>query len=161
MLPNEDEECEMYYLASDKLSQVGYSHYEISNYAKPGYECRHNLKYWHSQEYIGFGVSAHSCYIGKRFANSDNISEYLDEKNEKYILEDADAEYEYVMLRLRLSEGFSLSDYYSRFGNNFLHGRESSIKKLSDLGYLTLCGDKLSLTEKGFYVSNSILCELI
>ncbi len=160
-LPNEDEECEMYYLASKKLSLGGYSHYEISNYAKPTYECRHNLKYWHNEEYIGFGISAHSYYSGKRFSNSDNISAYLDEKCEKYISEDADAEYEYVMLRLRLSEGFSLSDYCRQFGNNFLHGRESYIKKLSDLGYLTLCGDRLSLTEKGFYVSNSILCELI
>ena len=161
VLPNEDEECEMYYLASDKLSQVGYSHYEISNYAKPGYECRHNLKYWHSQEYIGLGVSSHSYYGGKRFANSDNILEYLDEKNEKYILEDADAEYEYVMLRLRLSEGFSLRDYSLRFGYDFLEGRKDMINKLCEIGYVKIENGRISLTDKGFYVSNSILCELI
>ena len=163
-LPTEDEECDMYYLASQKLSLAGYSHYEISNYAMGGYECRHNLKYWKCEEYIGVGVSAHSCFDGGRFANPDGISEYLDVNCKKYITEDTDSTdkaYEYVMLCLRLAEGLSLSDYLSRFGVDFLTGRESMIERLCALGYLCVQGDRLFLTDRGFYVSNAILCELI
>ena len=164
-LPSEDAECDMYYIASQKLSLAGYSHYEISNYAKLGYECRHNLKYWRCEEYIGVGVNAHSYFDGIRFANSDDISEYLDVKCKKYITEDisdsTDEAYEYVMLRLRLAEGLSLSDYYLRFGENFLEGRGPMIDKLRGLGYIGIQNDRLFLTEKGFYVSNAILCELI
>ena len=123
-LPSEDEECDMYYLAAEKLKGAGYSHYEISNYAKPGYECRHNLKYWRDEEYIGVGVSAYSYLDGKRFGNSSKINEYLSSDSKKYnyeeIISKEDEAYEYAMLRFRLAEGFSLSEYENRFGKSFL-----------------------------------------
>ena len=161
IIPTEDEECDMYYLAANRLSSFGYSHYEISNYSKAGYECRHNLKYWRNEEYIGVGLGAHSYYLGKRFSNSYDVNEYLSGERAKYIDENTDQAYEFVMLTLRLREGFSLSEYKLRFGTDFSVGREDAIKQLSRLGYIKLSRDRLSLTERGFYVSNSILTELL
>ena len=164
-LPGEDSECDMYYLAADKLLQNGYSHYEISNYAKPGFYCRHNLKYWRAEEYIGVGLNAYSYFKGRRYANSDEAEVYLTEDCENYdqtsSVDLSDKAFEYVMLRLRLREGFSLLEYKSRFGVDFFARNRDSIERFCKAGYLTLDGDRLALTERGFYVSNSILTELL
>ena len=164
-LPGEDRECDMYYLAADRLKQAGFSHYEISNYASPGRECRHNLKYWHCDEYIGVGLSAYSYFDGKRFGNTDEPTVYLSSNGIKYeneeTLDPDSMAYEYVMLRLRLAEGFSLSEYKERFGCDFVLGRKAVISELVKVGYLHLSEDRISLTESGFYVSNAILNELI
>jgi oxygen-independent coproporphyrinogen-3 oxidase len=164
-LPNEDVECDMYYLACERLADVNYSHYEISNYAKDGFTCKHNLKYWHDEEYIGVGLAAHSYFNGRRFANTENINDYLSRNFANYakgeIIDDETLAYEYVMLSLRLAEGFSLSDYNERFGVDFRLGREDTLKMLMDNDLLIINGDRLSLTEKGMYVSNNILSDLI
>ncbi len=164
-LPSEDTECDMYYLAAKMMADSGYSHYEISNYARPGLECRHNLKYWHCDEYIGVGVSAYSYFGGCRFGNTDDIDEYLSSPCTKYDYRerlDVDSlAYEYVMLGLRLAEGISLDEYKYRFGRDFLSGREKIIDDLKVGGYLSVDNGRIRLTEKGFYVSNSILTELI
>ena len=164
-LPSEDGECDMYYLAADRFRRAGYSHYEISNYALPGFECRHNLKYWRCEEYIGVGLSAYSYFMGERFGNIDIPSEYLSSDCVKYNqIEAVDAKaasYEYVMLRLRLKEGFSLSEYKSAFGFDFCKGRQALLSRLQEAGYISLTDDRISLTEQGFYISNSILTELI
>lgn len=164
-MPSEDEECDMYYLAADYLGKAGYSHYEISNYAKAGYECRHNLKYWHCDEYIGVGLSAYSYFEGKRYGNTTDRYAYLLAGGgitiyEEPITDEALA-YEYVMLGLRLAEGFSLNEYKERFKSDFLCGREETIKRFVDSGYLLVDDDRIFLTEQGFYVSNSIINELI
>jgi len=165
-LPSEDEECDMYYLAAEKLKGAGYSHYEISNYAKPGYECRHNLKYWRDEEYIGVGVSAYSYLDGKRFGNSSKINEYLSSDSKKYnyeeIISKEDEAYEYAMLRFRLAEGFSLSEYENRFGKSFLTSdRAEKILNYQRLGYINCSEDGISLSDKGFYISNRILTDLL
>ena len=164
-LPTEDSECDMYYLAARMLSEAGYYHYEISNYAKKSRQCRHNLKYWRCLEYIGVGLSAYSYFEGRRFGNSDNINEYFDLPVANYNyngkLDKSDLAYEYVMLGLRLAEGFSLSEYRAKFGEDFLLGREKLIDRFINAGYITLNDDRIALTESGFYVSNSILTELI
>ena len=164
-LPTEDAECDMYYLAAQLLSDNGYRHYEISNYAKEGYECRHNLKYWRDEEYIGVGLAAHSYFGKKRYSNPVTLDEYFSFERERYIsTEDIDREanaYEYVMMHLRLSEGFSLSEYKERFGTAFTDGREETLSRFIELGYLMLTDGRISLTERGFYVSNAILTELI
>lgn len=164
-LPSEDEECDMYESAHEALTERGYSHYEISNYAKAGYECRHNLKYWQSEEYIGFGISAHSYLCGKRFYNTGSFSEYFSDSAEKY-KQNADAsadgrEFEYAMLGLRLRFGFSLAEYESKFGKDFLVGREKLIEEYVKLGLMKTEGGRIFLTYKGFYVSNSILSSLL
>ena len=164
-MPTEDEECDMYYLAADFLRERGYLHYEISNYAKAGLECRHNLKYWHCEEYIGVGLAAHSYFDGKRFGNTTDPYAYLDSKCGIITTEEAvdcdSAAYEFVMLGLRLHDGFSLSEYKALFGKDFLHGREQKIARFVGAGYITQSNGRIALTEKGFYVSNSILNELI
>ena len=164
-LPEEDSECDMYYLACDKLLENGFSHYEISNYSKDGYACRHNLKYWRDEEYIGVGLAAHSYFEGRRYGNTRDVEKFL---AREFALcdgvETIDIEsmaYEYVMLALRLKEGFSLRDYKSRFGVDFCKGRENKIRMLAENDLLKIDGDRLSLTEKGFYVSNNILTELL
>jgi len=164
-LPTDDAECDMYEHICSFLSAHGYSHYEISNYARPGYESRHNLKYWECREYIGVGVAAYSYFDGWRFGNSSKLCEYLSENSTEYISrEKVDSEseaYEYVMLGLRLSRGISLSAYKERFSCDFLSGREEKIKEYINNGYMIVADDRLSLTEKGFYVSNTILTELL
>ena len=161
--PSEDTECDMYYLAAEKLRNECYSHYEISNYALSGRECTHNLKYWRCEEYIGVGLAAYSYFNRERFGNSDDVEVYLSDNRTSYNRGDepVDESYEYVMLRLRLREGISLSDYLSRFGRSFLDGREEIIDRFASAGYISIDGGRLSLTERGFYVSNAILTELI
>ncbi len=155
----EDGECDMYYTAARLLSECGYRHYEISNYAKPNYECRHNLKYWRCEEYIGVGLSAYSYLGGERYGNTRELIKYVAAARE--YTETPNESYEYVMLRLRLAEGFSLSDYKLRFGKDFIFGREQTLARLEKAECISLRSDRLSLTEKGFYVSNYILTELI
>ena len=164
-LPSEDSECDMYYACAQILAENGYSHYEISNYHKDGYACRHNLKYWHADEYVGVGISAYSYFDGTRYGNSRDMNEYLSSSGIHYTTSDTvDFEtqmFEYAMMRLRLSEGFSLSEYERRFGASFLKGREENIAQLQGGGYLEITSDRIALTERGFYVSNTILSELL
>ena len=163
--PTEDEECEMYYMAADMLRKAGYLHYEISNYAKPGSECRHNLKYWQHKEYIGLGLAAHSYYREKRFANPVDFCEYFSPERKSYVqTEEIDIEtsaYEYAMMHLRLSDGFSLEEYENKFAKSFINGKEPYIDGLIKGGYILKEDGRLFLTEKGFYVSNTILSELL
>lgn len=163
--PSEDAECDMYGAACALLSSYGYSHYEISNYSRPGFESSHNMKYWRCGEYVGVGVAAYSYYGGRRYGNSRKLSEYLSDNAEQYITSDTvgkeSAAYEYVMLGLRLKRGISLSEYRQKFGNDFCTGRESVIARLINGDYMCRNSDMLALTEKGFYVSNAILTELL
>lgn len=164
-LPSEDAECDMYEFACEYLEKNGYAHYEISNYAIGGYESNHNLKYWKCEEYIGIGVAAHSYVDGKRYSNSENFSEYLSRKSREYIYEEnrshSDEKCEYAMLRLRLSSGISLSEYEKIFGESFLLGKEKKLEQYISLGYMRRFDDRIALTEKGFYISNTILSDLI
>ena len=164
-LPTEDEECEMYELACRVLGEAGYSHYEISNYARPGYECRHNLKYWRDKKFIGAGLAAYSYFGDKRYGNSSSFDEYLSDNFIQYRREDLvdrdSYETEFIMMHLRLCDGLSLSEYARTFGRPFLDGRETAIEKYRSLGYLDIRDGRVFLTEKGFYISNSIISELI
>lgn len=164
-LPTEDEECDMYSLACDLLKKHGYNHYEIANYAKDGYQCKHNLKYWMDKEYIGVGVSAYSYFDGGRYGNSRNFAQYLSDyskcRTDTESIDDESEKFEYAMLRLRLSEGFSLDDYTARFSESFLSGREVLVDRLCREELMRIVNRRISLTEKGFYVSNSILAELL
>ncbi len=163
-LPSEEEETAMYESACRLLGEAGYHHYEISNYAKEGRACRHNLRYWQGGDYLGFGLAAHSLYRGERLAATEDFSSYLSNPlslracNSLDLASEAE---EYVMLGLRTSFGISLREYRARFGSDFLHDREEKLSLYEKLGYLLRDGDCLRLTEKGFYVSNAILCEIL
>ncbi len=162
--PSEDEECDMYFFAQKIMQKFGFNHYEISNYSKQGMESHHNLKYWRDEEYIGLGLSAYSYFEGKRFGNTTSFADYLAGKNRIAFKEFIDKEneaYEYVMLHTRLKEGFSFSDYINRFGVDFVSGREELISKFEKSGHIIISNGRLSFTDKGMYVSNSLLTELI
>ena len=165
VLPSEDSEADMYYLAAKKLSEAGFSHYEISNYAKAGFESRHNLIYWKREEYIGVGLAAHSLFEGERFANTENLSEYLSKNARQYKtaekISESDAAYEYAMLALRLKDGFSLCEYRENFGEDFLKKRKEKLEKYENLGLLEIKNGRIYLTERGFYVSNAILSDIL
>jgi oxygen-independent coproporphyrinogen-3 oxidase len=162
--PTTDEECDMYDLACTFLREAGYEHYEISNYAKVGKRSRHNMLYWNLAEYIGVGAAAHSYLDGIRYYNTADVDEYIKDMEKKSPAReecDVDIAFEYVMLKLRLADGFLLSDYEEKFGTPFLKEKESAIDKFIKAGLVTLLDGRLSLTERGFYLSNSILVELL
>lgn len=169
-IPDDDCVFDMYQACCNLLSSNGYEHYEISNFALSGYECRHNIKYWNTDEYIGVGLSAHSYFDGFRFSNNatkDDKQLLLDYINvnfshtERAQIDKNDAIYEYIMLRLRLSDGIVLSEFKKKFGFDFLDGRKDKIIKFVKLGLATLTDDAFSLTEQGFFLSNAILVELL
>ena len=162
--PGEDDECDMYELACSLLRKHGYNHYEISNYAKGGYKSRHNMKYWDMSEFIGVGASAYSYFEGKRFGNTSDIFEYLSEGFKQYMKEENqldDLAFEFVMLGLRTSQGISLTEYENFFGQDFRTGRRDKINNYISLGYMTESPDRIALSEKGFYISNTILTDLL
>lgn len=165
VFPDEDADFDMYTLIGNVLKEAGYSHYEISNYALPGYECQHNLKYWRCNEYIGVGLSAYSYFNGERFGNTNKFSEYFSENPTQYsyreLIDIESKAYEYVMLSLRLSEGFSTKEYKKLFGFDFLNSRKDIISKFISSGHMKLEKNRIYLTENGFYISNAILRELI
>lgn len=163
-LPSLDDECDMYEIASELLTGAGYEHYEISNYARDGFRSRHNSRYWYLDEYIGVGAAAHSFFGGYRYSNTDDVDEYISLRGiaadgEK--ISDEDLAYEYAMLGLRMKDGISLSDYQCRFGSSFTDGKQDMIFRLEEEGLLTLSDDRIALTERGFYLSNSILVEIL
>ena len=162
-LPDEDEECEMYRLACDRLSSSGYLHYEISNYAKAGRESRHNLKYWLGEEFVGLGAAAYSYLDGARYGNPRSLSRYMSgmpRENTDRLTAD-DEKFEYAMMRLRLSRGINLKEYEQRFGVSFLDGRARDIDRYIAHGLMVLRDGSLAFTERGFYLSNSVMAEIL
>ena len=163
-LPDEDAECDMYYLADRLLREAGYLHYEISNYARAGFESRHNLKYWRDLEYIGLGVSAYSYFEGVRYGNTRSLGVYLSGggiREDVNILTPFDKRYEYAMMRLRLAEGISLSEYERLFGVPFAEGKEEIISDYVSRGLMRIQDGRLSFTAEGFYISNSLLVNIL
>ncbi len=160
-LADDDGQYDMYMLCGEYLAARGYEKYEISNFARRGKRSRHNTRYWLGEEYLGFGVAAHSYLDGRRLGNSRDIDAFLrgeDVTEEEYELSDRDKREEYVMLRLRLAEGISLDEYRNAFGLELLDGR---VEKWIRDGFMRLEDGRLSFTDKGFFVSNSILSELL
>ena len=158
LLPDEDTAAELYLLAVKELAAHGFTQYEVSNFALPGFESRHNCRYWKCSDYLGIGPAAHSCYKGKRFAVPRDISEFISSPSQPVEVTDEHpcGFEEYAMLRLRLAEGLALSD---------VPGHRADIeKKLSPLvkaGYVKYDGERVSLTPEGFLVSNQVIETLI
>lgn len=159
-LPDEDLTADMYTFLAEKLAEEGFVHYEISNFAKQGYEGKHNLKYWNCEEYLGIGPSAHSFIDGKRFYYPRDIDSFRlgNEPTEDGTGGD---EEEYIMLRLRLREGLQFSSYYERFQKHISADIIKKSKLFEKQGLMTLTDNSVALTEKGFLLSNTIISELI
>ena len=164
-LPTEEEEDAFDLTLKETLAANGYFHYEISNYAKKGYECRHNLHYWHSDAYLGFGVSAYSCFGGERYGNGRDLSAYLSaplgQTADREKISDEALAYEWLMLRLRLAEGLPLERYRETFGYRFEERHAPLIEKYVGLGLMRRTLTHLCLTERGMRLSNAILVDFL
>ena len=162
-LPDEDVEFEMYKLLRELLEENGYFRYEISNFAKPGRESRHNMRYWERRDYIGFGVAAHSCVDRVRFGNSRDMGAFL--RGEDIVCEseaiDDDARLsEYVMLGLRMADGISEDEYFALCGRD-IYEDMPSIKRFLQCGFLGTHDRRIFFSDEGFFVSNTILAQLL
>ena len=162
-LPSEDAECDMYALCNKMLGDGGYQRYEISNFARPGFESRHNIKYWRGDDYLGFGVSAHSYFKGERFSNSRDIAAYVrgeDITEERRAIPQKEQMVEYVMLRMRMSDGICRSDFKARFGAE-LEEFCGDLSRYVAPGFMTDDGERVAFTERGIFVSNTILSDIL
>ena len=167
-LPAEREEESMYDWLNEFLPQQGFSRYEISNYARPGRECRHNLKYWRTLPYRGFGVAAHSFDGMARFANTEDLSRYIarmaaGESAEEFreTLADPDRMAEYVFLALRTTAGLSAMDFEVQFRRSFTDYFAVAIAELKKSGMLTNEKEQWRLTEKGLKLSNQAFVKFL
>ena len=163
-LPDEEAARRMYLEGIEFLSQKGYAQYEISNFAKLGYESRHNLKYWNCDEYLGFGVAAYSDFGGERFGNSRDIEAYIrgrDITEERGTPDQNERINEYVMLRFRLCEGLDVSAFESRFGISFEETYGKKLAPFLSAGLVRREGGRYFLSREGMLVSNTILSEIL
>lgn len=165
-LLSDDEVAEIYDGAREYLKEKGFYRYEVSNFAKVGYESRHNQNYWERGEYIGVGVSASSFMQNRRFTNSYNIDEYMNaiiyNKSPEVAsdtIEGEDAEFEYIMLGLRTEKGISISAFNKIFNTDFKEKYKKALTRKS--AYLILDGDNLKIKEEYLYVQNGIIMEFM
>ncbi len=159
-LPDEDESCEMYLTACEELEKRGFKQYEISNFAVPGFESRHNLTYWDCREYLGIGAAAHSFFGGKRFYFERDAKSFIDGASPVDDGEGGSFE-EYAMLRLRLTEGLTNGGVFSRFGYEIPPEMKEKARFFAENELIRLTDNSISLTPKGFLLSNLIISELL
>ncbi len=165
-LPPETVQVEMYLQAVSRLSEAGYARYEISNFARPGHECVHNLNYWSAGDFIGFGAGAHSRAEGHAAWNVPDIARYIgrlekgeDPAESSEVLTPGEREREFLMLGLRKSEGFSLEEYGTKFGKDFLDKYGAIAMKMADAGYMVISEGKACLMMRGVLASNRVISE--
>ena len=167
-----DEQAAMYQAVREEIPRRGYAMYEISNYAIPGHEARHNLTYWRGQTYLGIGAGAHSFARdglgGRRWWNEKLPARYISAIEERASAEagaetigEATAQSEFVFLNLRLRDGFALKDFHERFGRNFecIFGRVAT--PLFNDGLMTLQGGRIKLTDRGVEMADSVFAEFV
>lgn len=165
LLPDEDSEREMYHETKRFLRECGYERYEISNYAKPGRECRHNIGYWTGVPYLGLGLGASSYMNGSRFAVSSDMQQYLEEKPgtftdvEKLMKKDMEEEFFYV--GLRMTAGVSLPEFERRFGVSAKDVYPGLMEMFVEEKAAVFQGDRFVLTDYGLDVSNYIMAQFL
>lgn len=169
-LPSEQAERSMYHYTKTILKGMGYERYEISNYAKPGYACRHNQVYWTGGEYLGLGLGASSYLNGLRFENTRDWEEYLygwkpgavTEIRKNQVPDTLRSRMEeFMFLGLRRMEGVSKLEFAERFGSDIEEVYGSVIQTYVEQGFLAWKQEKLRLTEQGIDVSNYILADFL
>ena len=169
-LPEDEIERKMYWLVKKRLEEAGYKHYEISNFAKPGYESKHNLACWNQEEYIGLGVSAHSYTNNLRYSNIDNIPNYIQNlKSGKDYLnlvvhEKQSKESkmkEFIMLGLRKIDGVYIQNFKEKFGEHPIYLYRKEFEKLVQEELLEIDGDVIRLTNKGLDLANLVWEEFV
>jgi oxygen-independent coproporphyrinogen-3 oxidase len=163
-MPEEEAVSEMYYKGIDMLKYHGYIHYEISNFAKPGRECIHNLNYWNRGEYIGIGAGSHSFFNKKRIVNIKDVMRYIETINKGMTPVDEEVEMtsdealkEFIFLGLRKTEGINTRHLPAekRFAFN------KAVKTLVSHGLVELNDNYLRLTRKGFIISSEVIVQIL
>lgn len=159
---------ELYNTVYQMLKKEGYLRYEVSNFAKPGFESRHNSKYWNETEYLGLGVSAHSNVDGYRYYNTKRLDTYIDRMQRgetaaysKEYQPKAQRRTERIMLSLRTAKGLDIEKFNEDFKEDIMRSRAEQIRRLMEQGVLIEEKGFLKITEPYFYVSNSIIVDLL
>ena len=164
-MPDEDLAATMYERMLDLTSSNGLAQYEISNFARPGRESRHNSKYWTLEPVLGFGVSAHSFDGRERYANVRDTNEYVKAiergASTESFRELVDEAAEYVFLGLRLTAGIDLGDYHRRFGRDLAIERSDALASLAENGLVEIASGRLRLTRRGMLFSNEVFAEFV
>ena len=167
-MPDDDYEREMYYAGRIIMEKNNLYQYEISNFAHRGFECRHNLKYWNQEEYIGFGPSAHSFLNNVRYSNPSDLKIYCEEGSSMVFqrtiqekLEKNDLMFEYIMLRLRLKEGLNMKTFNNKFSADFNKLYSKQIEYLLKNKLIEVKDDKIRLTLRGMDISNYVIMEFM
>lgn len=165
-LPSEETERAMYWQVKNTLEQNGYKHYEISNFAKLGYESKHNMNCWEQKEYLGFGVAAHSYYNKTRYSNTEDIEQYINArfKHSQIIHETQNTEEEqkeYMMLGLRKIDGVSISNFKNKFVANPIYIFRKELNKLVEEELIEVDIDSIKLTNKGLDFANMVWEEFV
>ncbi len=165
-LPPEDAQAEMYLYAVNRLEEAGYGRYEISNFARPGYECLHNLNYWSAGDFTGLGVGAHSRAGARAARNVSGVEEYIgrlengeDPREAEEILTEAEREREFIMLGLRKRRGLSFEDFRAAFGTDFMSKYGLTAAGMAYAGYISTDSAFACLTMKGVLASNRVIME--
>ncbi len=166
-MQSDDHDADLYETTVDFLTQNGFYQYEVSNFTKPGYECRHNNAYWQYKDYLGLGTSAHSFVDGKRWWNYSSLKRYINEIDTNGYavanyeeLSPEEFHNEYVMLALR-SSGIKLNNYKNTFGDNWLAKNYSYLKKLENENFILFDDSNIKLTKKGYAVCDEILQNIL
>ena len=159
-LPDEDQAADFYLEAVAQLEALGYHQYEISNFARPGFEGQHNLIYWNCEDYLGLGPAAHSCMGGKRFYWPSSTQSFIEGSVRP--TEDGICDgWDYIILRLRLVQGLDLALLRERYGIEFSSRQMAFLKQCVQAGYARLENGVLALTPRGMIIQNTILTQLM
>ena len=169
-LPDDELERNMYWYVKNTLELNGYKHYEISNFAKKGYESKHNMNCWNQMEYVGIGTAAHSYRDITRYSNTEDIEEYIKnvqkgefEKNRiiHEIQKEEDSKKEFMLLGLRKIDGLKISEFKNKFGDNPIYLYRNELKKLSDEKLIIIQDDNIRLSNKGIDLANLVWEEFV
>jgi oxygen-independent coproporphyrinogen III oxidase len=160
--PGDEMQCQMYKILINRCESAGLRQYEISNFARPGYECRHNQTYWANEEYYAFGVGAHRYVGGVRSSNTRLFKQYLENcltLETEEIIDPATAIKEGIFLALRTRVGLNFKEFNLRHGVDFKKQYAKTIEKLSQGGFIEICKENMRLSDEGVMVSNLVLSE--
>ena len=169
-LPEEDLERNMYWYVKNTLELNGYRHYEISNFAKDGYESKHNMNCWKQKEYVGIGAAAHSYRDITRYSNTQSLGEYIRnvqkenlERNRiiHEIQKEDDTKKEYMLLGLRQIDGVKIIKFKEKFGDNPIYLFRNQLKKLVEEELVNVDDDNIKLTNKGIDLANLVWEEFV
>lgn len=167
-LPSEDVDADMFELAINRLAKNGIKQYEVSNFAKPGFESRHNLKYWQYTPYYGFGAGAHGFIDNVRYYNSGPVHHYLKatENNQRPVINQLplsknDQMEEFLFLSLRTTKGFSLSEFKQRFNESATELFKAFFEEQISKNLLVINDDQVSLTTRGLFLADNVFRNLL